>query len=162
APVADALRRIEEAGQRALASMDRTVEMLNGEPGAAAGRHVPGIEALPQLADGFSPSARVSLTVEPGPDVPRETSATAYRVVTEALTNVRRHATRATRVDITVTREDARVLVRVTDDGGGHSEAPDRGGFGLVGLAEQVEMLGGTLSAGPTPGGWSVRAAIPA
>ncbi|WP_436759742.1 sensor histidine kinase [Streptosporangium sp. V21-05] len=170
--VADALRRIEEAGQRALAAMDRTVQMLHeadgvgGADGAGpdAAGPLPGVGGLAQLAGGYSPSVRVDLSVDPGLErrLSQETSATVYRVATEALTNVRRHAPEATYVAITVTRVGESVRVRVDDDGGGHSQAADRGGFGLVGLTERVEVLGGSLSAGPEPGGWRVEALVPA
>ncbi|GAA3444775.1 hypothetical protein Pve01_57330 [Planomonospora venezuelensis] len=158
--VADALRRIEEAGQRAMAAMDRTVEMLHDRPGTHDDHHLPGTESLENLVSGFSPPANLAMT--PGLDLPRETSATVYRVVTEALTNVHRHARQATRVDVTVTREGATVRVRITDDGGGFSETTGRGGYGLAGLTERAELLGGSLSAGPTPGGWHVTAVLPA
>lgn len=155
--VSDALRRIEAAGQRAMASMDRTVDVLHDEP---HGRSLPGIAALDELVEGFSPP--VSLSMTPGLDLSREGSATVYRVVTEALTNVRRHAVHATRVSVSVTSRGDVVRVVIEDDGGGHSEAGDRGGYGLAGLAERVELLGGTLSAGPVAGGWALTAEIPA
>ncbi|GAT65975.1 two-component system sensor histidine kinase [Planomonospora sphaerica] len=168
--VADALRRIEEAGVRALASMDRTLEMLHDRPGAGRDRHLPGVEGLEGLVDGFSPP--VLLTVDPGLDLSRETSATVYRVVTEALTNVRRHAGQATRVQVEVTAQGRSVRVRIADDGGGgrseadgrggRSDGARRGGFGLAGLTERAGVLGGSLSAGPTRDGWHVTALLPA
>ncbi|MEV6864845.1 histidine kinase [Streptosporangium subroseum] len=163
--VADALRRIEEAGQRALAAMDRTVQMLHGvdETGSGVAEPLPGVDGLAQLVGGYSPSVRVDLLVEPGLErhLSQETSATVYRVVTEALTNVRRHACEATSVGVTVARVEESVRVRVTDDGGGYSEAAGRGGFGLVGLTERIEILGGSLSSGAEPGGWRVEALLP-
>ncbi|MFF5206481.1 sensor histidine kinase [Streptosporangium sp. NPDC000396] len=163
--VTDALRRIEEAGQRALAAMDRTVQMLHEaeEAGPGTAEPLPGVDGLEQLVDGYSPSVRVDLAVDPGLErgLSQETSATVYRVVTEALTNVRRHAPEAISVAVTVTRVGESVRVRVDDDGGGHSEAAGRGGFGLVGLTERVEVLGGSLSAGPESGGWRVEALLP-
>ncbi|MFC7648972.1 sensor histidine kinase [Streptosporangium lutulentum] len=98
AQVTDALRRIEAAGLRALAAMDRTVQMLHeaDETRSGAGEPLPGVDGLARLVDGYSPSVRVDLSVEPGLErrLSQETSATVYRVVTEALTNVRRHAWR--------------------------------------------------------------------
>ncbi|WP_344489234.1 sensor histidine kinase [Nonomuraea monospora] len=152
-PVADALRRIEDAGQRALASLDRTVHAL-GERG-------PGVEGLERLADAFSPGVRVELTVEAAPR--REVSSLAYRVVTEALTNVRRHAPRATVVVVEVREEGGMVRVRVADDGGGSSPGTRAGGgFGLAGLGDLLKARGGRLTAGPHGGGWQVVAEIPA
>ncbi|RBQ18882.1 two-component sensor histidine kinase [Spongiactinospora rosea] len=163
-PVADALRRIEDGAQRALASLDRTVHMLH-EDGEAAGRALPGLDGLARLAADYSPAAEVGLTIEPGlaGEVSREVSATIYRLVTEALTNARRHAPGAAKVEVEVVRAGgSAVRVRVTDDGGGRSEESGRGGFGLAGLAERVSVLGGSLSAGPAPGGWRVEAVLPA
>ncbi|MFG1965975.1 sensor histidine kinase [Nonomuraea sp. NPDC049028] len=167
--IEDALRRIEEGGQRALTSLDRTVHMLN-EPARGP---FPGIDGLRELADGFSPTIRVNLAVE-AEQISREASATVYRVVTEALTNVRRHAPRATTVDIAVTRDGDMVRIRVDDDGSaGLPEGNDRGGgsrfaehrrnggFGLAGLAEVLGTVGGSLSAGPHGAGWRVTAAVP-
>jgi len=91
-----------------------------------------------------------------------------YRVVLESLTNVRRHAARATEVTVSVRRaaEDRDAVdVTVTDDGGrGGLLRLDRrrgGGTGLAELAARVEALGGTLTAGPREKGWRVRARIP-
>jgi DNA-binding NarL/FixJ family response regulator len=91
-----ALKRIEEAGLRALTSMDRTVHMLHdvedGDPRQAA----QGLGELPELVARFrdSTSAQVSLDLDPAAvaDSSREVSTTVYRIIVEALTNVRRHA----------------------------------------------------------------------
>ena len=80
---------------------------------------------------------------------------------------VRRHAPAATRVAVLVHRTGPDVLVSVTDDGptaAARSARPraGRGGLGLPGLAERVEALGGTLTAGPADaGGWRVVATLP-
>ncbi|MEV1179340.1 histidine kinase, partial [Nonomuraea sp. NPDC049784] len=153
-PVAEALQRIEDAGQRALASLDRAVHAL-GERG-------PGIEELERLADAFSPVAQVELAVEPGLAVRHEASSLAYRVVTEALTNVRRHAPRATTVRVEIRKEEEVLRVRVEDDGGGRSQSTRVGGFGLASLAHLLEARGGKLAAGPNRHGWQVTVQIPA
>ncbi|WP_345562176.1 sensor histidine kinase [Nonomuraea rosea] len=165
AQAADALRRIEAGGHRAMASLDRTVHMLN-EP---ARSHSPGLDGLRELADGFSPAVRVTLAID-ADDLSRESSATVYRVVSEALTNVRRHAPGATAVNINVTKNGDNVHVHVDDDGGPPQRRPPRstgrtgrrgGGFGLAGLAEVLGAAGGSLSAGAHGGGWRVSAVIP-
>ncbi|MEV0389336.1 histidine kinase [Nonomuraea sp. NPDC050643] len=153
-PVADALRRIEDAGQRALASLDRAVHALGGQG--------PGIEELERLADAFSPVVQVMLYVEPGITVRHETSSLAYRVVTEALTNVRRHAPRARTVRVEIRKEGEDLRVRVEDDGGGSSQSTRVGGFGLGSLTHLLEARGGELAASPNRQGWQVSARIPA
>jgi two-component system sensor histidine kinase UhpB len=86
----------------------------------------------------------------------------AYRVVQEALVNALRHA-HASRVMIDVSSSAERMIVSVTDDGVGLPAQWSRPGhFGLRGLAERVEHLGGTLQVGNTePHGVCIRAEIP-
>jgi hypothetical protein len=93
---------------------------------------------------------------------------TIYRVVQECLTNVVRHA-QATRADVTVSREragqsDDAVVVTVGDNGQGlaHGQEADASRFGLMGMRERVQALGGTLDITGEPGrGVQVRAMIP-
>lgn len=91
--------------------------------------------------------------------------AAAFRVVQEALTDVRRHAADAAEVTVALRRDGDRMTVTVTDDGRGGTRLPDAahgGGVGLVGLKERVTALGGELRAGPRAGdGWEVRAGFP-
>jgi signal transduction histidine kinase len=166
AAAAAAFRRIEAAGLQALASLDRSVHML-GDPDSAAPAT---LDDLPALVERFASTVDVQLEVEPDLVLPREHAATAYRVIVEALTNVRRHAPGAARVAVRVHRSARAVLVTVTDDGpttaaarSGRSGRPRRrGGLGLPGLAERVEALGGTLTAGPTAAnGWRLAATLP-
>jgi signal transduction histidine kinase len=101
----------------------------------------------------------------------------AYRIVQEALTNVRRHAG-ATAATVRLDYATAILMVQIDDDGRGRSTTPtvgrdhgtaepradDRGaqGFGIRGMRERVSALGGDLSAGPRPGGgFRVTARIP-
>jgi signal transduction histidine kinase len=85
-----------------------------------------------------------------------------YRIVQESLTNVVRHAA-ASSARVVLDEADGAYRVTVTDDGGGvvvHSERS--GGRGLLGMHERAELLGGTLDAGPLPGGgFRVVATIP-
>jgi len=193
--VGAALKRIEEAGQRALASMDRTVHMLrdtDDEPAVGpAPPRVPTLADLPALVGHFAaigpsvPRLRVDHRAAAASD--RETATTAYRVVTEALTNIRRHAPTAAHVEISIDCDEGPGDPRLTCDGGSGSclvvvvsngrtpagrqgaapaytvgGAHRRHGLGLISLAERVEALGGTLTAGPTaPGTWQVTAVLP-
>ena len=90
-----------------------------------------------------------------------ELESTLYRVLQEALTNVSRHAG-ATRAVIRVLERDGRILASVTDNGHGidegRAEAGPRGdglegGFGLSGMRERAELVGGELELSPAPGG---------
>ncbi len=84
-----------------------------------------------------------------------------HRAALEGLTNVRRHA-QAGRVDVRITfHDDGRVSLTVKDDGVGTSETA--GGFGLVGLRERAEDLGGQLLWHSAPGqGFALTVDLPA
>lgn len=177
-----ALERIERAGLNALAAMDRTVAMLgdgdgDGDGDAVARAALPGLDALPALVAEFGATGGVDARLEVSPAavdaLPRETGAVAYRVVVEALTNVRRHAPGARRVDVRVERlvrvdrtADA-VEVSVTNDPGAGRRlslrrARGSGGLGIPALTEHAAAVGGTLVAGPAAdGGWRLAATFP-
>ncbi|WP_330186231.1 histidine kinase [Dactylosporangium sp. AC04546] len=143
-----ALAGIETAGTEALAAMRRVVALLR--EGAD----------LSDLVSRYG-GPPVRLRLPPGglrcaPAV----SAVVYRVVQESLTNVTRHAPAARSVTVTVAESPSSVTVRVADDG--PAAGAPAGGYGLVGMRERVEALGGTLCAGPAPsGGWAVQAVLP-
>ncbi|MEU3350895.1 ATP-binding protein [Streptomyces sp. NPDC037389] len=167
---ADALARIEDAGQRALRSMDRTVHMLRADETDGVPRHsAQSLDDLPGLVERFAgtTSARVRLAIAADTGaVRREAAATAYRVVVEALTNVRRHAPDAREVGVTVAMSAGTLTVEVVDDGieqrVSSGRAERRGGLGLPGLAERLESLGGTLRVGSREGGgWRLAAELP-
>lgn len=90
-----------------------------------------------------------------------ELEATMYRVVQEALTNVGKHAG-ARHARVALDERDGKVTVTVEDDGKGIGATGRSGGFGLVGMRERVNLLGGELSVGPGPaGGTRVVAVLP-
>ncbi|OPG10635.1 sensor histidine kinase [Microbispora sp. GKU 823] len=172
--------RVEEAGLRALASTDHMVSALRDPDERVAEEPPPtrvyGLADLPDLVGRFSATggipARLDLPGDLALPVPPEIGSTAYAVVLEALTNVRRHASAATRVVVAVASVDGAadgpaLRVSVTDDGGGTSPTglagDDRhgGGTGLIGLAERVRALGGVLHAGRQAEGWQVGAVLP-
>ncbi|WP_436774469.1 sensor histidine kinase [Yinghuangia sp. YIM S09857] len=168
--VVQALERIEKAGLSALASMDRTVQMLHAADGAPLGASAPpGLGELPDLVGRFAAerTGGADLAIEPDAEagLPREAGAVAYRVVVEALTNIRRHAAAWSRVEVSVRRDASGIRVAVANDASS-AGAPwtrgRRGGRGLVGLRERVAAVGGTLDAGPDGGGgWCVVARFP-
>lgn len=167
------LRRIEQAGLRALDSMDQTVTTLREADSRKWGEPPPtrlyGLADLSELVGRFSSmaAAEVALSLEDGVagTLSREAEDTAYRVVLEALTNVRRHAPQAGRVEVFAARTaDRAVEISVADNAGPGAPAGTRqgGGTGLAGLDERVSALGGTLEAGPHGPGWRVRCLLPA
>lgn len=165
-------RRIEQAGLEALTSLDRTVHMLGSETGndePAVLTSQQGVRDLPALVSRFVASSTASVTADIDVKVdevtPREVGATIYRIVVEALTNVRRHAPGAERVRVTVRRVGDMLEASVHNDTLTGNAAGDRrwhGGSGLGALAAATEVLGGTLVAGAAPGGgWRLTAAVP-
>ena len=163
------LAGIERAATEALASMRRTVGVLRDTGPEAAGHRPAGdLAGIAELIEGFAtPGQEVTLRRDPAvsDQLPHEIQAAAFRVVQEALTNVRRHAADAIRVEVRLRDDTGRLAVTVADDGRGGTQLPvaaHGGGFGLVGLKERVTALGGELDIGPRHGGgWEVRAVFP-
>jgi signal transduction histidine kinase len=86
---------------------------------------------------------------------------TAYRIVQESLTNVLKHASAPSAVDVLLRWEGERLVLQVSDDGRSPVGTGEPG-HGLVGMRERLAIFGGELSAGPSrSGGWRVRAALP-
>ncbi|MGW0483129.1 sensor histidine kinase [Nonomuraea sp. NPDC003214] len=157
---ARALERVEAAGQRALSMLDRTLDMLHHDrPATSAG----GLEDIRDAAERFSAAgpARVRLRMDPALPVPADSAALAYRIVVEGLTNVRRHAARAGRVDLDVSVRDGLLEITMTNDGVTPSRSGRTGGAGLPGLAALVEAQGGELVSRAVPDGWSLTARLP-
>ncbi|MGY2004456.1 sensor histidine kinase [Blastococcus sp. SYSU DS1024] len=155
----EALRLIEEEAASTLAEMRGMVRALRRD-GVADLAPTPGLADLTGLAagDGLPVDVRVTGATDA---VSPSVAAAVYRLAQESVTNARRHARRATRVEVRVVVDDARVDLLVSDDGDG-ATAPVAPGFGLRGMAERVSLLGGTFAAGPAPGGgWAVRADLP-
>ncbi len=162
---AEQLQAIGDTARAALTEMRRLLGVLREEDGAASAREPqPGLEQLLALVDGARESGGTGTrlivrgpvaALDPGLEL------TAYRIVQEALTNVRRHAPGAA-VDVQLDFAARGLRVRVRDNGpGAHAEA--NGGHGLRGMRERAAAVGGELQAGPlTAGGFLVEATLPA
>ncbi|MEU8718493.1 histidine kinase [Streptomyces sp. NPDC048663] len=174
------LAAIEEAGSQAMQSMRSMVAVLRS-PGGADSPTAPVANPaeLRTLTERFGASGpATTLTLDPrlaASGLPPNIATTVHQVVREALTNVRKHASRAKTVTVDVrldgSTESPAVLLSVTDDGpqaAGRADEPPpasrvpRSGYGLVGLSERAAMVGGTVTAGTRAGvGWIVEARIP-
>lgn len=99
----------------------------------------------------------VDVQVEVGP-LPAAIEVTAYRIAVEALTNAARHSF-ARQVRIEMTEDGDTMRIEVTDDGA--SPGPWIAGIGLASMRERVELLGGTVHAGPSSTGGRVEATLP-
>ncbi|MDG6103190.1 two-component sensor histidine kinase [Dactylosporangium aurantiacum] len=156
---------IEAAGAEALAAVRRVVGLLRDDDGTDPGARAvsTGPERIADLVRRFERvGPPVHLQLPPDEDRwPAEVAAAVHRVVQEALTNVARHAAHAGGVTVTVSEVDGAVTVLVADDGDGGPPGV-HSGYGIVGMRERVEALGGTLRAGPGPcGGWQVHGTLP-
>jgi two-component system, NarL family, sensor histidine kinase DevS len=120
--------------------------------------------ALEDLVERVSHAAGVELTTDLSIDVDRldpDLETAVYRLVQEALTNIAKHA-RANVVTLQVTERDGRLDVLVSDDGSGFDPEVDREGFGLDGMRERIELVGGELQIESSPGaGTRTMASIP-
>nr|WP_183593764.1 sensor histidine kinase [Nocardioides soli] len=157
AVAADTLATISATGREALQEMRRMLGLLRTGDSADL-LPQPGLADLAGLVVGTSVDATLP---DPATSVPDGIGLTAYRIVQEALTNVRKHAGPDVRVRVDVTVDDE-VTVLVEDDGRGAAAPDDGHGLGLLGMRERVTAHGGDLEAGPRPGGgFRVRARLP-
>ncbi|MFG1837112.1 sensor histidine kinase [Micromonospora sp. NPDC049175] len=178
--VADVLQAIEADGTRALNAMDRTIRLLREleDVTGAVRTPLPDASELPNLIQRYAAAwdGPVTVAVDPGLEssLLPEASTTVYRVVVEALTNVRRHAHPGAAVDVRLRRNLGGVTVTVTNSSPADQQSPvavhgprdpvrRHSGTGLNALAERVDMLGGTLDYGAhPPSGWQLRVDLPA
>jgi signal transduction histidine kinase len=163
-----ALAAIETAGTEALAGMRRMVGTLREttEDEDAMLTVPSGIGDVPALVERFDPSGEqvhLSIDVAP-PTLPAGVGETAYRVIRESLTNVRRHAHASSTTHVLIRTNEDQLHITVRNDGVRYRTDANSAsqGFGLIGMGERVTALGGTLEAGPgEPDTWSVHVVLP-
>ncbi|MFE7813304.1 sensor histidine kinase [Streptomyces sp. NBRC 110035] len=158
-----ALETISSTGRQALAEMRRLLGVLRTGEHQEAGEYVPQpdvrqIEDLVEQCRGSGLPVDFKIEGTPRP-LPSGLELTAYRIVQEALTNTRKHGGPNTGASVRLVYFDDGLGLLVEDDGkGAPHELYEEGGFdgqghGLIGMRERVGMVGGTLDAGPRPGG---------
>jgi signal transduction histidine kinase len=157
---AEVLRVIEGEASRTLAEMRSIVRVLRREDELDTAPS-PGIADLRQLAREEPGGPVVDVRLAGAVDViPPTIAAAVYRLAQEGVTNARRHARNATRVDVRVHAGAAGIRLDVRDDGDPAASAVR--GYGITGMIERATLLGGTCEAGPAPGGgWVVTAVLP-
>jgi signal transduction histidine kinase len=159
-----ALTSIEETSKEALAEMRRLLGVLRADtPDAAALAPVPTLEDLDRLvAHAVEGGTPVDVQVDGDRrTAPAGIELAAYRVVQEALTNVRRHAPGA-RARVRVSFEPEQLVVEVENRLADGDAGARGGGHGLLGMRERVSVYGGAFDAGPRPDGtFRVSARIP-
>lgn len=156
------LLAIERTAREALGEMRRLVAILDRDE-VAPGAPQPHVSDIGRLVDEARDAGlQVELRVTGEPRLlPAGTDLAAYRIVQEALTNVRKHAAPA-HVEVVLAYAADALHVRVINDGATARRQPGDGGRGLIGMRERVALYGGTLAAGPPPeGGFLVDACLP-
>ena len=167
-----ALETISSTGRQALAEMRRLLGVLRTGEHKEAGEYVPqpDVEQIDDLVEQCRTSGLpVDFKVEGTPrPLPSGVELTAYRIVQEALTNTRKHGGPNTGASVRLVYFDDGLGLLVEDDGKGaphelyEEGGADGQGHGLIGMRERVGMVGGTLDAGPRPGGgFRISALLP-
>ncbi|MFI0944341.1 sensor histidine kinase [Streptomyces sp. NPDC021020] len=166
-----ALSTISTTGRQALAEMRRLLGLLRAGDDAG-GEYVPqpGVDQLADLIDqvrGAGLPVRFEVAGSARP-LSSGVELTAYRIVQEALTNVRKHGGDGASASVVLGFGDQELDLLIEDDGRGGADAlyeeggRDGLGQGLIGMRERIGMVGGTLTAGPRPGGgFRISAVLP-
>ena len=156
--VGTALESIRTTGTTALDEMRRVVALIRDPDAPAALRPQPDLADLERLVAEMDVPTRLRVEGDPRP-LSAGVALAAFRIVQEALTNVRRHAD-AGSVEVVLRHLPEHLEVEVVDDGRG-ADAPS-GGHGLIGMRERAQMYGGSLFTDSRPGGgFTVRAVLP-
>ncbi|MEV5383755.1 sensor histidine kinase [Streptomyces sp. NPDC052721] len=167
-----ALETISSTGRQALAEMRRLLGVLRTGEHQESGEYVPqpDVEQIDDLIEQCRSSGLpVDFKVEGTPrPLPSGVELTAYRIVQEALTNTRKHGGPDAGASVRLVYFDDGLGLLVEDDGKGaphelyEEGGADGQGHGLIGMRERVGMVGGTLDAGPRPGGgFRISALLP-
>ena len=157
----DALAAAEGQGRRAITELRQMLGVLR--TGTETTEPLPTLAQVGELVD---ESRAMGLLIDidavgERTDLPAAVEVSAYRIIQEALTNVRKHA-RATRVAVRLDYAPDALSFTVADDGVGAAGADFAVGHGLVGIRERVDLHGGTLcTETPLGGGFLLRARLP-
>jgi signal transduction histidine kinase len=160
----DVVRALDQAHHLAAGGLDEARRAI----AAARGDELPRPERLEPLAAAFTEQSGVpvKLSVQGEPrELAPDVRLAIYRTAQEALTNVRRHAT-PERVTVVLSYREAEAVLSVEDGGAANAPPPPSpphagGGYGLAGMRERAELLGGRLTAEPTTTGFRVELSLP-
>ena len=161
----EALASAEEVGRRSLHDLRRTIGLLRDSDDHGADGSLPSASRIAELVDTYRNAGLEVSYDERGEvgDVDPVVGLTLYRVAQEALSNVSKHAPHS-HTAVTVVAAADEVSVEVDSRGAsapGDLAGEATGHYGLQGMRERAEIVGGRLTAGPTETGWLVRCAVP-
>ncbi|MGW6930043.1 sensor histidine kinase [Lentzea sp. NPDC054927] len=157
----DVLPAIAASGTEALTAMRRLVGTMRDGTSSGPAASSSLMDDVRALADESGLPVRLSFDLEDA--VPQELARSVLRLVQESLTNTQKHASAVSSVDVSLSSSEGVLRLAVLDDGiASGVPVGGSGGYGIVGMRERVELLGGTFSAGRRePTGWTVRAELP-
>jgi signal transduction histidine kinase len=154
---------VADLGREAMGELHRTLDLLRGGDEPAERGPQPALADIERLVEQTRDgglAVDLLVTGEPRP-LPASLEVSAFRIVQEALTNVRRHAA-ASQVDIRLRYGTNALEISIEDDGAGTGSTTAVEGHGLRGMRERAAMLGGALSVGPLgAGGYRVSVILP-
>ena len=156
--LADAIDRAHQLAKTGLEEARRAIGMLRDDA-------LPGPQRMAELAAEFEGDTGVACTFAvtgAERELGSDGRLTLYRVAQEGLTNIRKHAC-PDRVEVRLAYETAGARLTIEDFQAGKRRPPPGGGtgYGLTGMRERAELLGGTLTAGPTTQGFRVELWVP-
>jgi len=157
----DALRAVQETAREALAEMRRLLSLLRAGDDSPGLAPPPGLGAVAELVDHARRGGLPVQLREEGArgQVPTVIDLSAFRIVQEALTNVRKHASGSpTEVLVRYCSNEVVVEVSNADDG---ATAGDQRGYGIVGMSERARICGGTFDVDRRDGRYVVCARLP-
>jgi signal transduction histidine kinase len=160
----ESLRAVQETARGALGEMRRLLAILRTDGDAPGLAPQPGLSSLPELVEQARSGGLPVVFTEQGArsEVPAGMDLSAFRIVQEALTNVRKHAGRAA-TEVVVRYEPDSVVVEVANDDAGAAlnGKGDASGHGIPGMRERARLYGGTLEIGRRDGRYVVQARLP-
>jgi signal transduction histidine kinase len=156
--VVEAIERASRLAKTGLEEARRAIGMLRDEA-------LPGPKRLQSLASEFEGDSGIACALSVTGrerELGGDTRLTVYRVAQEALTNIRKHA-QPQRVELCLAYEPSGTRLIIEDfEGSGERRPGDGSGYGLTGMRERAELIGGTLTVGSTRGGFRVELWVPA
>ena len=156
-----ALVAIKQVSKQALRELRRILDVLRQADETEPTAPAPGVADLDLLVAGVGRAGLPTRLTRTGAhrDLPATVDVAAFRIVQESLTNALRHAAPA-EARVTLTYQPDSLTIDVTDHGG-TAPGPTGTGHGIAGMRERAAAVGGTLDAGPAPGGFAVHATLP-
>jgi len=160
----EALTAIKTASAEALREVRAVLGVLRPEEEAAPRQPALGLDRLDDLTADAGLTVTTTITGRRRA-LPAEVDRAAYRIVQEALTNVRRHAAAGSAAEVRIEYGPGELRLAVRNDGAAAADptSDEERGSGITGMRARAESLGGSLTAGPLPGGgFEVAAVLPA